>query len=611
MNRIVFQRKCSQFLFTVLTLLILITPHSAFAEGYTIEEYNSELPKSGLPFEERYPITFYTGFAPKIETPERVHFRVGRGNQLRLTAPLDEYSVLTYAYRLKKRYETYATAINAGMISAFSANTGFSMLERFNKIIESPVYGILETVAEYDSGETDSANLYAKSLALIEALNPGRVFRIDLDLAPGFAQWNASDAVAVLRAGGSSKAQVLDAIDRNPGSAIVAANDIVFGRVNVTQLSSAMKEALAEAVAAGTEGTAALNAAGAKLFSVATAGKYDFRTYQGGSWRAPLQCANPAASCRLVYPEFTAVYPNGSVRTAAKDRLGNSINMIRTQGAMNFVARAYHDVDHIRNESHYAWAPKLDFELIGNGVHNAAVSHDLSPMRHIHAQLDVDRSYDFAWFVSRGPVSSGCIRAAAGHVWEIREIFPSDADAMTQVVYSGNKSADFDVYDIDGDGKLEVIGVDYIISYSLKGPSGDSKRKGKTFNMDEITKDGFYASLYGSGQYVKTANGYEFTNPYVSYFNGNVGSVAPPFSAQLRGTFPLYEQAYEQDKVQTYSLNSAFRSSLGVRNNFASLGKQMVRVLARVSACGPFASQMPNCNEAAFDREFSNLLEKL
>jgi len=76
-------------------------------QAFTIDDYNKSLATFGIPFVERYPASFYTGFAPRVEEPQRLHFRVGRGNQVRLTAVLDEYTVLTYLYYLKKRYNQY------------------------------------------------------------------------------------------------------------------------------------------------------------------------------------------------------------------------------------------------------------------------------------------------------------------------------------------------------------------------------------------------------------------------------------------------------------------------------------------------------------------------
>lgn len=79
----------------------------------------------------------------------------------------------------------------------------------------------------------------------------------------------------------------------------------------------------------------------------------------------------------------------------------------------------------------------------------------------------------------------------------------------------------------------------------------------------------------------------------------------------LRGQFTLYEQPYEKDKVQIYRRPSAFQEQLSIKDNTKSTGKQMVRVLGRVSACGPFKSEWSYCYEDEFDDEFETLTGKL
>ena len=91
-----------------LIALVLMHPLANAGEAYTIDDYNASLVKYGIPFYTHYPASFYTGFAPRVEEPNRIHYRAGRGNQIRLTAILDEFSVLTYLYSLTKRYDHVA-----------------------------------------------------------------------------------------------------------------------------------------------------------------------------------------------------------------------------------------------------------------------------------------------------------------------------------------------------------------------------------------------------------------------------------------------------------------------------------------------------------------------
>jgi hypothetical protein len=106
---------------------------------------------------------------------------------------------------------------------------------------------------------------------------------------------------------------------------------------------------------------------------------------------------------------------------------------------------------------------------------------------------------------------------------------------------------------------------------------------------------------------------YIFPNPYVSYFrkteaDDKQGAV---ISRQLAGSFLLYEQPYEKDKVQTYRLPPKFQKQLSIKDNNKSVGKQMIRIFGRISGCGPFKSEWSLCYEDQFDQEFQALLGQL
>ena len=79
----------------------------------------------------------------------------------------------------------------------------------------------------------------------------------------------------------------------------------------------------------------------------------------------------------------------------------------------------------------------------------------------------------------------------------------------------------------------------------------------------------------------------------------------------MKGSFPLYEQAYEKDKVQIYHLTPKYKGTLSMKDNHKSVGKQMTRFPGRISGCGPFKSEWSYCYEDGFDQEFKALLEKL
>ncbi len=597
-----------------LAALVLLSPLVHAGEAYTIDDFNASLVAFGVPFYERYPASFYTGFAPRVEEPKRIHFRAARGNQVRLTAILDEYTVLSYLYSLQKRYDVYAQAQSKGMLKTRSTR----QLDAFRRIVDSPVYDIRGTIAEYESGKLDKAQLYQASLDTLSALNPDRVFLVSLDLKDAFLGWKA--LIQEFASKYKDDPGDIELIKRylfHSDDTLVLTNEMLFGRINAVFLSDLQKENLAQIVShvlsrPGEEDT--FLGLARDYFSDVTQGKYAIQTVADGRFVPALQCEEPAKKCLLAYPEFTAIYPNGSVVGSTQDREKNTIHAIRNNALMTFLERPYHDVDHIRSQGYYGYAPKMDWQGIGNGIHNPGVSHYLAGARHLYTELDVPEQYQFLWVVSRGPVSHGCVRMAVGHLWEVRHVFPANPERMKEVLYFGNRSADYDVFDIDGDGTPEVMGSEYYLAYSVQGASGDARRKGKNFSLAKVTKAEFYENLYGEkGQYSNEGDSYTFSDPYVSHFRktnaaDRQGAV---ISRSLRGGFQLYEQPYEKDKVQIYRLPPEFHKQLSIKNNNKSTGKQMVRVLGRISACGPFADEWSSCYEDGFDQEFDALMGQL
>jgi hypothetical protein len=603
-----------KYLLLILSALFLLTPMAHAGQSFSIDDYNASLAKFGIPFVERYPASFYTGFAPRVEEPQRLHFRAGRGNQVRLTAVLDEYTVLTYLYYLKKRNDVYSEAAGKGLFVTKSTHH----LDAYRRIIESPTYNILGTIQDFEEQKITREQFYQASLEILAALNPHRVFPISIDLKGAFRDWkekvqqyaqNYNDDPADL--------ELLKQFLLNLDNTLVLSNQMLPGRINVVYLTEEQEDkltAIISQVLQNPDDDAANFKLALDYFQSMTAGKYDFRTVDGEQFVPALRCKNADSECLLAYPEFTAIYPNGSVFASTKDRQGNPIHMIRNSALMTFLDRPYYDVDHIRKEGYYGYAPKMDWQGIGNGIHNPGVSHHLPGMKHLYSELDIPKEYQFVWAVSRGPVSHGCVRLAVGHLWETRHVFPASNAKLKEVLYFGNHSADYDIFDIDGNGEAQVMGTQYYIAYSVKGASGDARRKGKGFKLADIDKNDFYSNLYGAkDQFVLEGDSYKFPDPHVSYFRkadpkDRQGAV---ISRQLQGSFALYEQPYEKDKMQVYKLPPKFQKQLSIRDNNKSVGKQMVRVFGRISGCGPFKAEWSYCYEDQFDQEFQALLGDL
>ena len=78
-----------------------------------------------------------------------------------------------------------------------------------------------------------------------------------------------------------------------------------------------------------------------------------------------------------------------------------------------------------------------------------------------------------------------------------------------------------------------------------------------------------------------------------------------------KGEFALYEQDYEKDKMQLFSMSSSLMSSLSQSNNHTSDGKRLVRLFGRAVSCGPFAAKFAQCAESVYRSELNQLEAKI
>ncbi len=583
-----------------------------------VDDYNSNLPiwgtswKTGSGAISHYYPSFYTGFAPRNQTPERIHIRTSRGNQTRVSVILDEKTIQDFPFDLVARYEFYKHMIEPTNgaerpILNTSPNNGYIIpqTQYFFGIVDSPVYDIKGLVGQTDATASQSPEYYAASLNLIQALNPGRVFSIKLNLNQEFTKWKAT-LQQILNGG-----VPYDVLQKNAQPTIQAINSLVWGRVNFTeapddQLTTELVN-LAQLALVGDEAT--FQTAALSFFKKVTGEKYNLKTIdENGQWIDGIQCQGN--QCWLTYPEFTAIYPTGSVKSSTRDRYGNRIPTFATPGLWNFLERSYHEVDHIRKEPYYGWAPKMDFEAIGNGFHNPAVRFSGGNFNsQVKELLATPMEHNQLWAVKRGGVSHGCLRLPLGHVWEMRHIMPVQNDKMKKVFFFGNAPTDFDIYDIDGNGQAEVMGVEYLISYDTQGSSGLAKRDGKNLNIDMDAKEGFYERLYGKKDVYRIENGsFIFSNPNVSFpSHMDYKQKRVRTSMRLSGDFPLYEQTYERDKIQYYvpAITSGIRST-----GNKTLGMRMIRLMGRVKGCAPSADPVA-CGKRDFETERDELLEQL
>ena len=132
-------------------------------------------------FYDRYEPSFYTGFAPRAKDPKRLHLHVGRGNQLRMTLVLSDAVINEYAGDLLARYRTYRGLIDEGQV-ILTQNAGFKDFEQ--TILDLDLDGLITEQAGLTPGAAR-----ARNLALMEKLNPGRVFRIKIPTDRLIEKW--------------------------------------------------------------------------------------------------------------------------------------------------------------------------------------------------------------------------------------------------------------------------------------------------------------------------------------------------------------------------------------------------------------------------------------
>jgi len=575
----------------------------------TIDEYNEKLPlwgiswRSGSRSVNGYYPSFYTGFTPRQQQANRIHIRMSRGNQTRVSVLLDEHTVTDYLYDLKTRRDFYAQLIKEEYIDISPRKSSLTPhVEYYTSVVSN---GMLGAVDDFDAGKITKEELYAKSLAALKTLNAKRTFEISIDLAKEFLSWRAG--------------ALADARDEiRTQESMVLANELLWERVNlVRKLTSAEREALQSlknnASVLSDEGFVIV---ASKLFDSLTEDKYKFKVLSASGNFVDAKVCESLANCSLNYPEFSTIYPTGSHKGGTRDEHGNRISSFATQGLHPFIdSGSRGDVDNIRKEPYYGFAPKMDYEGIGNGFHNPAVRHWLGST--VKKALRIDDSHKTYWPVMRGRVSNGCARLPLGHIWELRQIFPVQNSRMKGVYWFGNDSRDFDLFDIDGDGTKEVMGSKYYIQYGLKGSSGLAKREGEGLDLNSNIL-GYYTGLYGRKNVFTEENGQlTFFDPSVSIhtesdiWSGGQSARKVVSRKIIQGDYKLYEQDYEQDKAQFYTSRKIRNFNDGLTGGGKeSLSKRFVRLMGRIKGCAPFADQ-DTCGAKAFEDEKAQIFKEI
>ncbi len=509
----------------------LVTTASGGAARAALEaaddtSWDGSQPPQGVYFH-WYEPSFYAGFAPRTQDPTRLHIRLGRGNQVRITLVLGDAELDNYLGDLQQRRAVTQEMIDAKAID-LTVNREW---ERFTKRLDEA--GVAAAAANKGTPESR-----AKSLAIMQQLNPDRVHVIKMPLDQVAARWHA----------------VLTAMGGDADARLDAANAALPGRINLTGLAGDLDAALsraADAARAGKPDAAAFKTATQTFIEQATGRHY--RVVDGA----------------VVANEFTAIYPAGTVEGTTTYR-GEKLPDFGVTGVWPLIRRTTGRgilgmVDYLSPNPGYGFITMLPYQFAGgityNAFHNAGVRCQLNATpflptawRNVAGERS-GKPYQNLWIVGRGPTSHGCTRLPSGHMSEMRQIVPSESDTLTQVQTFRNLPGCYDVFDVDGDGKEEVMGVQYYLAYR-------SNEHTPVRAWVSNRRDPFYRWLYGDNIALAEPGKARIKEVPVCRFVGRKAE-----EATVLRDVPLYEPAFTPETIQFYRTKAAPDSTPGFELN--------------------------------------------
>src|SRR5215470_10546077 len=290
----------------------------------------------GVYYDRREP-SFYTGFAPRTNDPQRLHVHVGRGNQLRVTAVLADDVLAEYARDLWQRWRTYRTLVDTGRL-VLTQNRAFDEFEVRLREVE------LERLVGEEASLSPAA-LRERNLALLERLNPGRVFRIRMPVDDVVQRWAAEIRPEDHRH--------LDTARR-----LELLNLLLPTRLWVTELEPGMASAVDALVARVPPAPGAPVAPELRTAFLALLARASHDLY-------------PVRDGRIAVDEFTAIYPVGTFNEYTTWN-GKRIPYYPTPGRRTLTTHQRTlTVDHIPTDESYSYSPWLPYMHVGTTMHNS------------------------------------------------------------------------------------------------------------------------------------------------------------------------------------------------------------------------------------------------
>jgi len=518
---------------TMMLAATLLLPRASVAalDNHGETAWDGSTPPQGVYFH-WYEPSFYTGFAPRTQDPQRTHIELSRGNQARVTMVLGDQEVDAYLDDLVARQRVYQEVVDAKVIE-LTTNKEY---ERFVDKLEQ--LGIAEVVKSRASMSPEAYR--QKSIELLGTLNPGRVFQIRMPFDPVARAWHAR----------------LTGLTDGTGARLDAANALLPGRINLYALTPELNTALtAAAQTAGTQpaDSPAFREQAVAFLERATNGHYRVRD------------GNVEAL------ELTAIYPAGTLEGTTTYK-GETLPAFGVTGVWPLIARTQGRglvgmVDYISPNPGYGFITMLPYQHAGgisyNAFHNAGVRCGLgetpflpSQWRKVMGERDPSKPYQNLWIISRGPTSHGCTRIASGHMSELRQILPTSSDVLEEVDTFRNLPQCYDVFDIDGNGTAEVMGVQYYLAFKS---NGHTPSKAYVSNK----RDPFYRWLYGNNVALGPVGQVTLKAVPVCTYAGRKALEAETLSDQ-----PLYEAEFVPESIQFYRIKPvAFDSASGFEFN--------------------------------------------
>ncbi len=519
--------------FAILSMALLPPAASFAAKGGTA--WDGSKPAPGIYFY-WYEPSFYAGFAPRTQDPSRVHIELSRGNQVRFTTVLGAEQIDAYLNNLDMRQKTFQELIDNKVI-VLSANRNY---ERFDEKLKE--LGVAGLVAERES--LGAEKYREKSVEVMTKLNPGRVFRIHIPAEGLIKDWHGLLA-GMTPEDMKSTAKKLD-----------AANALLPGRINVYELSPELEAALAKAVelahAGGADAPEFVKQAETFL-EQATQGHY------------------VVVDNHVDAIEFTHIMPAGTVAAWTNTPRGR-VPDFGVTGVWPLMVRAQGRgitgmVDYLSSNPGYGFIPLLAYQHAGgvyyNAFHNAGIRTPVGTQylpkewRDVASERNPDKKYKNLWLVSRGPASHGCTRMDSGQMSEMRDALPSDSAEMVNIPTFRNLPQCYEVFDIDGDGSPEVMGVQYYVSYK------NIKSKPEKALAPNDRK-GYYEFLYGSNISYNADGSAVIKEVPVCRFVGKRKAE----EAKVLQNVPLYEAEFAPGPIQFYQIKPvSFESAKGFEFN--------------------------------------------